>query len=39
MRLGIESQLQRLALSPNYPRNLASEAEVLTLKPDLRPPE
>lgn len=39
MRLGIGSDLKRIALNPNYPRKLASEEEVLALMPDLRLPE
>ena len=35
MRLGIGSNLKRIALNPKYPRKLASEAEVLALKPEL----
>jgi transposase len=39
MRLGIGSELQRVALDPKHPHRLASEQEVLGLKPELRPPE
>ena len=35
MRLGIGHDLKRIALNPKYPRKLASEAEVLALKPEL----
>ena len=38
MRLGIGSELQRVALDPKHPHRLASEAEVLELMPDLQPP-
>jgi transposase len=38
MRLGIGSELQRVALDPKHPHRLASEAEMLELMPDLRPP-
>jgi hypothetical protein len=36
MRLGIGHDLKRIALNPNHPRRLASEAEVLALKPELK---
>jgi transposase len=36
MRLGIGQDLTRVALNPKYPRKLASEAEVLALRPELR---
>jgi len=36
MRLGIGHDLTRVALNPKYPRRLASEAEVLALRPDLQ---
>lgn len=36
MRLGIGHDLTRIALNPKYPRRLASEAEVLALRPELR---
>ena len=36
MRLGIGQDLMRVALNPKYPRKLASEAEVLALRPELR---
>jgi len=35
MRLGIGHDLTRIALDPKHPRRLASEAEVLALRPDL----
>ena len=35
MRLGIGHDLERVALNPKHPRRLASEAELLTLKPEL----
>jgi transposase len=35
MRLGIGHDLTRIALNPKYPRKLASEAELLTLRPQL----
>jgi transposase len=35
MRLGIGHDLTRIALDPKHPRRLASEAELLTLRPDL----
>jgi transposase len=35
MRLGIGHDLKCIALNPKYPRKLASEAEVLALKPEL----
>ena len=35
MRLGIGHQLERIALNPRYPRKLASEAELLALRPEL----
>lgn len=35
MRLGIGHKLQRIALNPKYPRKLASEAELLALRPEL----
>lgn len=38
MRLGIGAGLQRVALDPKHPHRLASEAEILALMPDLRPP-
>ena len=38
-RLGIGADLQRVALDPKYPHRLASEEEMLALRPDLRPPE
>lgn len=36
MRLGIGHDLTRVALNPKYPRKIASEAELLTLRPDLK---
>jgi transposase len=35
MRLGIGHDLERIALDPKHPRKLASEAEILTLRPEL----
>ena len=35
MRLGIAHDLTRIALDPNHPRRLASEAELLALRPEL----
>jgi len=35
MRLDIGHDLKRIVLNPKYPRKLASEAEVLALKPEL----
>lgn len=39
MKLGIGSELQRVALDPKHPHRLASEAEMLALMPELKPPE
>jgi len=39
MRLGIGNDLKRVALNPKFPYRLASEDDVLTLRPELRPPE
>jgi transposase len=39
MRLGIGHDLARIALNPKYPRKLASEAELLTLRPELNQTE
>ncbi len=39
MRLGIGHDLERIALNPRYPRRLASEAEVLALRPELKQTE
>jgi hypothetical protein len=39
MRLGIGHDLTRVALNPKYPRKLASEAELLILKPELQKTE
>jgi transposase len=36
MRLGIGHDLARIALDPRHPRKLASEAELLALRPDLK---
>jgi hypothetical protein len=35
VRLGIGHDLTRVALNPKYPRKLASEAELLALRPEL----
>lgn len=35
MRLGIGHDLTRITLNPRYPRRLASEAELLALRPEL----
>lgn len=35
MRLGIGHDLTRIALNPKYPRKLASEAELLVIRPEL----
>jgi hypothetical protein len=35
MRLGTGHDLTRIALDPKHPRKLASEAELLALRPDL----
>jgi transposase len=35
MRLGIGHELEQIALNPRYKRRLASEAEVLALRPEL----
>jgi transposase len=39
MRLGIGHDLERITLNPRYPRRLASEAEVLALRPELNQTE
>jgi transposase len=39
MRLGIGHDLERIALNPRYPRRIASEAEVLALRPELNQSE
>ena len=39
MRLGIGHDLERIALNPKYPRRIASEAEVLALRPELNQTE
>lgn len=36
MRLGIGHDLTRIALNPKYPRKLASETELLALRPELK---
>ena len=36
MRLGIGHGLTRIALDPKHPRKLASEAELLDLRPELQ---
>jgi hypothetical protein len=36
VRLGIGHDLTRIALDPKHPRRLASEAEVLALRPELQ---
>jgi transposase len=36
MRLGIGQDLTRIALDPKHPRKLASEAELLALRPELQ---
>jgi transposase len=36
MKLGIGHDLERIALNPRYRRRLASEAEVLALRPELK---
>jgi len=38
MRLGIGGELERVALDPKHPHRLASEAEILALMPELKPP-
>ena len=39
MRLGIGHDLTRIALDPKHPRKLASEAELLALRPELKQTE
>jgi transposase len=39
MRLGIGHDLTRIALNPKYPRRLASETELLVLRPELNQTE
>jgi transposase len=39
MRLGIGSELKRVALNPDFPYKLASMDEVLVIRPELRPPK
>jgi len=36
MRLGIGRDLEKIKLNPRYPRRLASEAELLALRPELK---
>jgi hypothetical protein len=36
IRLGIGHDLTRIALDPKHPRRIASEAEVLALRPELQ---
>ena len=36
MRLGIGHDLTRIALNPRYPRKIATEAELLALRPELQ---
>jgi transposase len=36
MRLGIGHDLTRIALDPKHPRKISSEAELLTLRPELK---
>jgi hypothetical protein len=35
VRLGIGHGLEKIVLNPRYPRRLASEAELLALRPEL----
>ncbi len=35
MRMGIGHDLEKIALNPRYPRRLASEAELMALRPEL----
>lgn len=35
MRLGIGQELEKIVLNPRYPRRLASEADLLALRPEL----
>jgi len=39
MKLGIGHDLEQIELNPRYPRRLASEAEVLALRPELKQTE
>ena len=39
MRLGIGQDLTRVALNPKYPYRLASEAELLALRPEVQKTE
>jgi transposase len=39
MRVGMGKDLKRIALNPKYPRRLASEAELLALRPELKQTE
>ena len=36
MRLGIGQKLTRIALDPKHPHKIASEAELLALRPELQ---
>jgi hypothetical protein len=38
MRLGIGDELNRVALNPQFPYRLASEEEILALRPELLQP-
>jgi len=38
MRLGVSADLQRVALDPKHPHRLASEAEILEMMAELKPP-
>jgi hypothetical protein len=35
MRLGVGQELEKIVLDPRHPRRLASEAELLALRPEL----
>ncbi len=39
MRLGIGHDLEKIILNPKHPRRLASEAEILALRPELNQTE
>jgi hypothetical protein len=39
MRFGIGHDLTQIALNPKYPHHLASEGELLALRPELNPSE
>ena len=39
MKLGIRHELKQITLNPRYRRKLASEAEVLALRPELNQTE